>query len=898
MKISPLLEFLKYSFTLHSSVRKHITRVTRILFISIFLITTFIETRAQNLKRIAKAIDKSEFGKAKELINKNLIKDPNSFGIYYFSAIYYLDSSLTQYNLDSARLSINQSLRFKKESSEEQKEDWEKTELSLKKIDSVKIQIIDLIFDREYNRLSAESMKYFLTLFPDSHLNKKVVFLRDSMAYEDTKNIDTWQAYKKYLEEYTEAKFKIDARANYELLLFKEKTKSQDLNGYVTFLEEYPDTPYRRACETAIFSKKTKTHNPDAYINFINEYPDSFLNSKAADILYYQFKAGRKVSFSDLLIIHPRPDSLRKINKLEKLNLIPTSHEGRFTFMNKDGNIIPDLEYEQLSEDYNCGQVYSEWLHVKSESNWIAINRNGDPLAEEISKLKEVGTELIIAETKDGPRLFHKSGFQIVSFDVEEANVIFDKWIAFSSESHWGIMTFTGQVLIQPMSDMILQEGTFLIVSNNENHQLINEGQLKTNFGQEKLNGLFSYSDYEILNDSLIIGFEGDNECLLNDELTQLTPLSNHVTYLNKNIIYVKGIDGYKIFDQKDRKLQETQFEDLKINDSWLALKDSVMWTLTSTCKLQNNINLRVDSVNFINAKFSYIQKNDSAFILFDSAKLHFLEEKSAFRLLSDGNSMSDKTGFILKTNNSKKSILDENGEIVFEGTANDIKYLNDSLIILVVKGKYGIYQLKKGFIQKCIYDGLTIDDGLVLMLKSNLIGCYDLKNNNIIQPIYHSRIKRFGKQYLVTKSEKIGVIDKYENQIIPFEFDELKAWNDTSFLARTDYDWALRTYDGEVLLQEIQSISKWYNYIDESYYQIESNGKLGIIHPEKGIMIPARYNEIINIGSSTKPIFFAEEHLEAADFYVVTYFDSQGSTIKSQAYRPSEYKLIYCNQQ
>lgn len=868
----------------------------KFLSISIFFICLSFGLTGQSLKRIAKSIDKNEFEKANELIQKGLEKDTANFGLYYFKSIYFLNNSISQYNLDSARICIEKSLALRKNSTEDQRDDWLKTERSETLIDSTKIAVIDLTFQREQLRLSAGSMKYFLKLFPNSHLEKKAIALRDSIAFEDAKKISGWKNYELYMDEYPDSKYFYAAKKRYDSLLFEDKTKSKTLDSYVAFLSTYPSTPYRNESEAIIFKKMTIDHDPENYKDFISEYPNSYLRGKSADILYYQFKAGAISSLSDILIIHPRSDSLIKLHGLEEKTLIPVSLDGGFGFMDNQGVMLSALKYDELSSAYNCGNVTTEWLLVKSDDKWNAINRVGNKIVSNVTAIDEVGDELVIVGTSEGSRLYHKSGFPIATFEVLKANVIFNKWIGFQSKKHWGLMTFSGEVVIEPKYDEILQEGAFTIIATNNKYLITNKTQLDSLTKLTDFTAKFTYTDYEIINDSLVLGIDESKECLINSRLTQIVALKEHEINFTKNITYTKAADGFRLYDNQAGKLMDTTVKKLKKNDSWLAVKDSLSWKLIPSGDPMSRLNLEVDSVNFIDGNFAFVQKNDSSFILFDSAKMHYLKESEKYQLLSDGNSFSTTKRFLLKSDKTNKRLLDQSGMIVFEGKADEIKYLNDSLIIMVTRGKYGIYQLQKGYLKKPIYDGMNSAEGLVLLLKNNLIGCHDLSNNATIPPEYQSRIERFGDNYVVVKNNKVGVIDQKQQLIIPFDYDELLAWNDTSYLAKKDSEWSLRSYHDATILKGIQNISKWNNYEDEEYYQINVDGKYGIIHPSKGILVPARYNEIINLNTSASPLFFAEEHLEAADFYVVTYFDSAGETIKSQAYRPSEYQLIYCD--
>lgn len=867
----------------------------RLAFISILFFVASITVGAQSLKRVAKLAEKPEFDKVKEQIDKILIKDAISFGATYFKTLYYLDNSLGQYDLDSARITINQALYFLEISSEDQLDDWEKTELPIQIIDSTKIRITELTFDREFAVLSDQSMKKFLELFPKSHLNDTAIFLRDSMAYEGTLEIDTWQAYKSYMDEYTDSKFLSRAKENYDILLFKDKTKSGSLESHVDFLRDFPNTPFRRAAEEVIFKKMVVGHEKEKYLSFIHQYPNSHLRKKSVDILYYLSKAGSNIDFSEVSALHPKQDSLFAIQQLEQAPLMPVLFEDGFSLMDTYGNTLEHLRFEELDASYQCGNVLSEWLRVKQNDLWQVVNRNGDVLLADVISIREISKELILLKTINESKLYHKAGFLLASFNIADVRVIYDRWLAFTNASHWGLMTFTGEVILQPQLDDLKQVGEFLIVEKGGRFEVLNQQQIPSLTESNKFD--LKFDDFEILGDTILIGFDGDKESLIDRDLNILLPLEEQEIYPKESIWYVKQNGLHYLFDWEEKKLSDIGSTKLLVNESWLGQKLEDKWVIKNIIDKEPVFDIALDSVQFINHAFAYVEKQDSILLLTKNGKTHLLKKEQTFSLLEGSGNKTLSKSFILTTQKAKKTIINETGEEVFEGEMDEFKYLNDSLFIVKNKGKYGVYEIGKGFLQRATYDLISEEDGLAILLKNNQIGCIDLINATIIPAVYQSRIERFMSHYLVSRNNKKGVLDMNNKVIVPIEFEELKPWNDSTFWAKEEGFWSLRDYSGGIMMEEVSSLKKWGNYPDDQLHIIMQEEKYGIIDPEKGLLIPPMYNDIINIGTPENPIFFAEERLETANFYVVTYFNSSGETIKSQAYRTNEYELIYCDQ-
>jgi hypothetical protein len=182
-------------------------------------------------------------------------------------------------------------------------------------------------------------------------------------------------------------------------------------------------------------------------------------------------------------------------------------------------------------------------------------------------------------------------------------------------------------------------------------------------------------------------------------------------------------------------------------------------------------------------------------------------------------------------------------------------------------------------------------------LLKGDKIGVLDLQSGVLLSPDYLSRPERFMDGFIVSKDNKLGVTLDGTKWKVPAQYDALKIWNDTSYWYKKDNKWALLTIGGETILNQVDSVKSWKNLTNADLYLIQKESNIGVVSPSKGLIVPPSYNEVINIGSVDYPIFFAEQHLKTADFFVVTYFDPIGKVIKSQAYRAHEYSAVHCDQ-
>lgn len=135
--------------------------MVKIFLTSVVLLLLIVPSYGQNLKKVSRLIEKAEYDKVKETLDKAILKDSSHFGLMYYYSLYYLNRSEAHYNLDSARAYIFKSVDLRPNATDDQNEDWEKTEIDLANIDSAKILITKLSFEKAQNPISLSSIVLF-----------------------------------------------------------------------------------------------------------------------------------------------------------------------------------------------------------------------------------------------------------------------------------------------------------------------------------------------------------------------------------------------------------------------------------------------------------------------------------------------------------------------------------------------------------------------------------------------------------------------------------------------------------------------------------------------------------------------------------------------------------------
>lgn len=851
--------------------------------LTVTLLTFCAVTLAVNLKSIQRAIDKNKLKKAEKLILRSLEKDSLNPGAFYYYAVLFLREDFARADLDSARILINRSLETYQRSTEPVFNALEKAGVTHSHLIELKRDITQRAFSRSMERMSQQDFNRFMLHFPDASQFDQARYLRDSLAYDSVRQIHTWQAYQGYFHAFPESAFFSSAKSAYQTLIFKDHTGDDRLESYISFLERHPDTPFRKLTEEIIFTRSTTAHTRQAYLNFLAKYPGTHLRKKVADILYYMSKTDRTLALDEVLDLHPDPDSLRRMSDLELKILFPVFENGLYGFWSTEGAEAIAPTFGGIPDHLLCGDVRTEWLEVLKKGKSVAVSRTGREIFS--GNFDPVGAAIVL--TGSG-YLHHKAGFRVSDVRVDAARELVNGWIAYEQDYQWGIMTPAGHVLLSPAYEDIRIAGDFVILERENLYAVLT----KSNILSGKAGTAFKYDDYDIVGDSLFQGYAGPQESLLDRQLTEFIAPDTQQIHLTPGAWYVRKDSIFQVFNQQQQKLIPQTFPYFDANEGWMTFDKGREWLLVS--RLTNSpvqaIN-QLDSVKLISRSASVIIKGDSVQLLFQNGIRIAIKPTENVRLLGS----NDQEFFLVDSN--QRRVYNAAGEVVLEGRYEEVAHLADTLFKVKTKGKTGVMTMGGHQILPAVYDLVDEQEGLLFLLRNGKIGCYDRQKKVLIPADYESRIVRFGSHYQIRKNGQLGMIDATNSLTLPAEFDQFKSWNDTSVWARKSGEWQLLTFTNRVLLSGFQSISDWLNAGEELLLQVMGVGGYGLLSNVRGEVLPASYNDILNVGSSEEPVIFAEQHLKTAAFFVVTYFNVRGEAIRSQAFRPSEYEMIFCDQ-
>lgn len=858
---------------------KKIFAVIMILMVSVILY-------GRDLKKILRAIDKGDLPKTLILIEESLEKEPVNPGARYILAGLLSYDSLPLYNIDSARVVIDQAMEDHGNASEEELEDLEKNDVDLAQMQALASKIETQHYSRALRIHSTTAFQSFLNTYPESDMGSKAIRLRDSVAWEATRPQLSIAAYQSYLATYKEAHLSDEVTFRLDSLQYFRTITPDRLTDYQSFLDQFPSSPYVARAEKIVFERMTATNDAEDLELFIASYPRAALLKKAYDILYH-LKGNIDLSG------HPARDSAIAIQNTPNSLLVPIFKDGLFHFMDDEANLIPNAIYLKIPDEYVCGQIASDFLYGVGEYAKI-VNRQGITIYKgDIRAVNDIGRGVLLVSTAEGKMLIHKSGFVIKASGIDGAMIVGDRWIKINVGDRYGLISFAGYEVTPVRYDDIELIGEFWAFERDGNIAIYTTEKIIEELHDDVLELEFKFDDFEIIQDSFLIGFRGARESLLDKSLRFLIPWGEHEISPGVPYHYARRPEGFKLYWGEVAAGISDQIDALQENDHWFGVKSDTSWTLINKSMgavWKNNI----DSLNLVGSASAIVVAGDSMWLQFPEVAVTISSNQTVTSTLPVP--QKNIPPFIKVRAGKAVTLWTEVGDSLFTGQYSEVTVLKDTLFTVSKRGKSGVVSRDGREFVPVRYDAIQESEGLISLLQNGKIGVYDLLTDQMISSKYESKLERFGQYYVTVSDKKHGIIDHEENKIVDFEYDEIRYWNDSTAWLNNGNNWHLMNIETNDSL--VTNVTSFNQVIDahDKYVVFYSEDGYGLISSNHGLLVEPKFNDIKNLGTVDEPLFFVESFNKEAEFYVVVYFDGAGKRINSFAYRTEEYEHIYCD--
>jgi hypothetical protein len=875
-------------------------KIQQSVFLFIFLLLASFRLFGQE-KRAFKLLDKKEYEKLSELLHDVTVKDSISPGAYYIKSLSFSEKLNPAYNTDSAYGNIRVALDQYQLVSHKEQDKLLKAGIDTSRLLLQKKRVESLAFDEAKSGNSIESYNFFIGHFQGAPQTGEAIILRDKAAFEKASGINNYEAYLEFIKTYPEARQVPEARIRYDRLIYGEFTRDSTLQSYEQFARNFPASEHWEEAVKNIFKLSVAGNDPASYRNFMKNYPQSFMAPVAAGYLYYT--SGDSLWFykshnEDFLFL----DSLKKIFFLDTLTIFPVYENNHYGFMDGSGNEIIKPVYSKIDPGYLCGSVTDPYLVVWDDSSRKIVCRNGAVIYDQPFYSVENLNHGFIRLSRDAEYgILHQSGYLVLPFEFKDAGLVGNRLIKAKKDEGWALYTITGKKLTSEIFDDVEEDGNFLILERSGKLAVTTVNKVLDILNNAPFDPGFKYDDVVTVDSDHVLVISGNEEGIINDNLEFTIPLRIQHFYAYGNGWIVNRDSLSDIYDSKFLNISGPGLKNISFKGKWMTGNIRNKWILYYNYAPVPDEFL-FDSVAIISENYVYIASGKKRSIIFRNYSKVNLDNYPVVNLVPRAQVAAgeDFPGYLMLTKKNHESyIINPDGKTCFSAKIDNIKSLGDLYILIGKNKKYGLLNLSGKEILKPAYEGIAgYHDGFVTLFSDRKFGLANPGKNILIKPEFTSAPEPLGGNYFMVRNEEsIGVVDFEGNMILNTDGNQVKIWNDTSFLIHEGDKWTiLGKSSGKFLYDGLTSIKEISASGNNKYYLVENDEGFGVIGNESGQLINLSFTDIVNIGSGRSPVYFAEKYIPEADLYVVIYYSSDGKLIRKQVFSSQEYSKIYCH--
>lgn len=842
------------------------------LFSVILLFLMVTTSLAGDLKKIAKKIEKGDYEKAVELIQKSIADEPINPGAKYYYSKLFLNEDFPNQDLDSARIYLKSAQSDYTRASIPMLKEMTKQQIGGGSFDGLHAEISQLSFEHAQSQNSVEGWTKFLAEFPSSDRWQEAINARDSLVFEDVKSNLTIERLEMFLGQYPESVFITDANKKLDSLVVLEHQNEGSVEELEKFINENPESELVEGILQNLLKWKTLSGTTEDFISFAKAYRRYDISQRAINILFHLDRELQFTHWSKYANL--ASDSLRKVKKWPKQFRFPILKES-FRLVGLDGSqIATDLDF--IDDQILCEGLDSDVFSGRDRLGEVIRNLAGSEVIR--GKLvRDIGSGFLIVDINSELNLVHKSG-ELVLGNIEDAEVLDGRFLKVRKQK-WRLYALTGYELAHHEFDDIFIDGNFWFFEKDGLLGMSSPGQIVEAF-PDQLQLKYEFEEYELLNDDLMIGYRGEEECMISSDGSVIVTWGEHQIYPDEIAGYVKEKNGYFYYNEP-----KMGYDFIGANKGMTIRKEGSTWTISP--KLAGWKLSFSDTVQLIGDWAGWVPSEQ--LLVFSNGQKVRLEEDQIPTLLPSS------TEHIQLKSEDMTRLYGPDANLILSGNFQEVSLLTDTLLAVNFRGKTGLITAWGDELLPIKYDYLSINDNIVTLLKDNKIGALDVRNMTLIEPEFDARIERLGEYYLTGSSGNVGLVDSEGEMVVPFEYDRIFEWNDTLVWVQSNQRFQLLNLNNLVPERTVTLLTDFPLSTGRVKKFYSQNG-FGLIGAQSGILLEPNFSDIRIIGTVDHQIIVAEQSLTNAGFKVLTYFDASGNKLHSQAYTPDEYDRVLCD--
>ncbi len=531
----------------------------------------------------------------------------------------------------------------------------------------------------------------------------------------------------------------------------------------------------------------------------------------------FKIYKNNKVGFVDSvgnICIKPKYDGITYLND----KFLKVRNNGKTGIVNKNGRIIIPIKYSAISF------INNKLFFIKQNKKYGLASLSGKILIKpQFDKMTVLSDKLIKVKKDNKYGAVNYNGKGIIPIVYKNITTTSNKNIYYT-KSNCKIDTIAYSTKTKQIEDV--NTNLFGVVNN------YGEILLDTLYLQLKIKTYQEYITVKMDTTIIVVSIDLKGKFIEKLELRNFFPVrvlgenkKNFWQYYKKSIKY----DAFwGLISTNNRILIDYKFENYYpnfINDSNLVMTvlnnrygivNQSIGREMQTCSYSELITTDLDSANVFRAVINYGTCN---------------------LINKDGTSVLKKPAYI-------DDFTDFNTRIAFDGR-------------FIIKKKRNIYHLNVNGTHAEGYNELV----------EGKWGVVDENGKYLIEPSYLFIQKQFKKQYIAQNNKrKWGVIDKYENRLIDFEYDGIKYftkqpdihhWIDIEFLkAKKGKKWGVIDASNQQIIDYKYDDLKYFGNDKGHFFGVCKNKKWGVVDISDNIIVPIEFDSIQYFNKNNKLMF------------------------------------------
>ena len=838
--------------------------------------------------QVGKAVSRMQEGKwaaAEQILKKELAKDSTDLeaGMLYSQYFFFADNPA--YNLDSASARARRCLAIFSKLPPKQVERLARISIDSAAIVTLKTEIDSAAFEAAKKENTVTAYEGFMARFPDADQVEMSRELMYEVAFLGALRLNTPKGFGDYLNRFPESPRSAEVKERYDLLVFEETTRDGKLSSYRKFVEAHPQSAHCRVAERRIFEMSTASGEPETFREFLSQYPASAYSDRARNILYYlSQEPGAKRFVSD---------SLASLAKLNSGYWVPFFKNGLYGFMDEYGKETFAPRFVSIDSVYRCGNIREDVI-LTSDG---LFSRGGHKLLNvHPDRSSQVGPGFLFVTAEGCGTVVHKSGFTIGPACIAEARAIADQFIAVRERKHWKLYAFNGVQLSTDEYEDVAFEDKLVILTRSGKKLLTTADQWAAAAEGNPIDVSLVFDEVRAWGDGNLVVKNGALEGVIDQDLKFVIALDRQ-TLVKTTSGFVRSKDGQKRVVGVLPEVEQQSFDNVIDYGNWMVLANGDK-SLLYRVSTRSVAAVGLDSV-WLRSKIPFATRNDSLMVFGLSGRPAMFESGAPVTFIKS----RDTLVYYWVQDKKTRSVFDALiNRKLFSAEFEDIESIGGGLFIIKQKNKKG--QVKLGLAGKdgklvllSEYDAIIPSTPRYLsLLKDKQFGLYDISRKLLLKASYERNLLPYSDKYFIAFKGAYGLINAKEEPVTAFEFDEIRFWNDTSAWVQKNHSWSVYCIsDKTTKLTRVRSFQSLRDSDEEKIVRIQQDNHFGIVSSVHGVIIPATFSEVVNVGSPEKPFYFTDKRVEEAEIDVVIYYDYRGKLIRKQVYEADEYEKIYC---